>query len=184
MENLPIGHSSCSTHGQAMRQNMLKNSNRWQVQRFCRHQLWGKSWSVTFGRDKVLIDLDPTPRSDFRERLNRGSERRGAAESFTVSTYITCASCWIRVWIPSFSSPLPRHAPFNMLGRTQRSLLRTATRNASSSSTAPVSSLALSKRARSTDISGNAISPEAKARVREHSRNIQSSAKTPAQLAL
>lgn len=69
-----------------------------------------------------------------------------------------------------------------MLGRTQRSLFRAATQNASPSSAkaTPVSCLAFTKRTIATD----AVSPEAKARVREHIRKIQSSAKTPAQLAI
>ncbi|KAJ9118212.1 Acetolactate synthase, mitochondrial [Naganishia vaughanmartiniae] len=67
-----------------------------------------------------------------------------------------------------------------MLGRTQRSLLRAATQNASSAKVTPVSCLAFTKRTITTD----AVSPEAKARVREHVRKIQSSAKTPAQLAI
>ena len=107
---------------------------------------------------------------------------RGATESFTVGLILGVLFGSDSAYPFSPQSFLARR--LIMLGRTQRSLLRTATRNASSSSSAPVSSLALTKRARSTDVTQNAISPEAKARVREQSRNIQSSAKTPAQLAL
>jgi hypothetical protein len=79
---------------------------------------------------------------------------------------------------PYFPLANHTHSPA-MLSRHARTFLRTAP-SPSTSTISPCTSIAGARRSKSTQVENNVINFEAKARVREHARRIQTSAQTGA----